>query len=65
MTEQVYIYSLLEPTDILRVGNQKRHTPVFIEKWKGIQELIDEIGIEEYKKKIAEDEQREKENYFY
>ena len=64
-SEAAYIQQLLEPTDIIRTGNYKRIPSVMEAKNKAIDEMIASMGIEEYRRRVEEDEQREKQNYHY
>jgi hypothetical protein len=63
--EQYYIHQQLEPNEKLIAGNAKRYTPAFIEKNKFIARLIEEMGIEAYRAKVAEDAERERRNFEY
>ena len=60
-----WIHQQLEPTEVLRTGNAKRITPLWVEKNKAIDAMIEKIGIEEYKRRVAEDAERELEQYYY
>ncbi len=60
-----WIHQQLEPTEVLRTGNYKRITPLWVEKNKAIDAMIENMGIEEYKRRVAEDAEREREQYYY
>ena len=60
-----WIHQQLEPTDNIIVGNHKRITPAWVEKNRYIDQLIESIGIEEYRRRVAEDKEREKQDYYY
>ncbi len=60
-----WIHQQLEPSEVLRTGNAKRITPVWVEKNKAIDAMIESMGIEEYKRRVAEDAEREREQYYY
>ena len=60
-----WIQQQLEPTEVLRTGNYKRITPLWVDKNKAIDAMIEKMGIEEYKRRVAEDAEREREQYYY
>lgn len=60
-----WIHQQLEPSEVLRTGNYKRITPAWVEKNKAIDAMIESMGIEEYKRRVAEDAEREREQYYY
>jgi len=60
-----WIHQQLEPSEVLKTGNYKRITPLWVEKNKAIEGMIKKMGIEEYRRRVAEDAEREKEQYYY
>ncbi len=60
---QYWLHSQNEPDAIAR-GNYKRHTesPAFIDKWKGIDKMREEMGEEKFQQMVKEDEERKKLN---
>ena len=60
-----WIHQQLEPSEVLITGNYKRITPVWVEKNKAIDAMIEKMGIEEYRRRVAEDAEREREQYYY
>lgn len=60
-----WIHSQLEPNEVILSGNYKRITPAWVEKNKAIDAMIEKMGIDEYKRRVAEDAERGKEQYYY
>lgn len=53
-----WIHQQLEPNDIIIAGNAKRFKPAWVEKNEAIQKFREQIGEEEFKKRLEEDNQR-------
>lgn len=53
-SEQVYIHRQLEPDEVLRTGNAKRHKPLWCEIADAEAEWRNALGEEEYKERIKE-----------
>lgn len=61
----VWIHTQLEPTSVLITGKQKRDAPSWVAKNKSIDDMIASMGIEEYRRRVAEDKQREENEFYY
>lgn len=62
---QNWIQSQLEPEERLKGGKPSHRTPAWVEKNKCIQQMQDEMGMEAYKRMIAEDAAKAREWYEY
>ncbi len=57
-SEEVYIYQQLEPhADILRTGNAKRHTPMWVLKNRDAEADRERLGEEEYRRRCMEEQE--------
>lgn len=61
----VWIHKQLEPGETIIAGRTRKHTPTWAEKNKGLDKLRQQMGDEKYMQMIAEDQEREKKNYYY
>lgn len=64
-SHEYHIHQQLEPDDILRTGNAKRHTPAWVQKGKDAQRMRAILGDEEYERRCREFEQWKRDNYDY
>lgn len=59
-----HIHAQLEPDEVIRTGTAKRYKPLFIQKWEAMEAMRVKLGNEEFARRIAEDEQRQREEYY-